>query len=417
MEELKLPGTIKESNEKLFVLNADVKAQGERVKAGQEVMDTDKWKEWDAKMSDIAKLKKHIQGLEAMERIAQEQLIDVKPDKPAEKKELTHESVFQKYLRCQKLTEEEMEFLESKKVDIQGRAVTDPQSVTTTGGGYLIPEGFSNQLEKAIKPYASVLDACTIFDTASGNDLPWPTVDDTSNKGHLLTINTQDTVYNVTYGQVIFYAYMFTSYIVKVPLQLLQDSAFPYESHVAQLLGERLGRILADYFTTGTGSDEPQGIVTGASASSVSSVSASAVTRDNILDLKHSVNQLYRNAPGAAFMFNDNTFKAIAKLTFGTSDDRPLWQPSIATGQPDTIEGKRFYINDSMADIAAAAISMVFGDLKKFHIRRVRGTLFFVYREKFMDYLQVGYQAYNRWDSRMIDAGQHPVKYLLHSNT
>lgn len=417
MEKVKLPGTIKESNEVLFPLIADVKAQDERVKAGQEVMDDDKWVEWNRKMDDIATLKKHIQGLEAMEKLAQQNLLETE-EKVEPVSDITNESVFKKYLRCQKLTDEEQKILEQQFCDLSGsRAVTDPQTVTTTGGGYLVPEGFSNQLEKAILPYASVLEACTIFDTASGNNLPWPTVNDTGNKGHLLTINTQDTVYNVTYGQVIFYAYMFTSYIVKVPLQLLQDSAFPYEGHVAGLLGERLGRILADYFTTGTGSDEPQGIVTGATASSVSSVSASAVTRDNIIDLKHSVNSLYRNAPGAAFMFNDNTFKAIAKLTFGTSDDRPLWQPSITVGQPDLLEGKRYFINDSMADIGAAAISMLFGDLKKFHIRRVLGTIFFVYREKYMDYLQIGYQAYNRWDSRMIDAGTHPVKYLLHSNT
>lgn len=414
-----MPGTLKAAYEMRNQLNADLKAWSERVKEGKDKMDPAEWDKWDRMCDDKNELTRHIQGLEAMERLAQENLVDQEMSKPKEeKKEITHESVFAKYLRCQKLTEEEQVILDGKFNDLNGkRAVTDAQTVTTTGGGYLVPEGFSNQLEKAIKPYASVLDACTIFDTASGNNLPWPTVDDTSNKGHLLTINTQDTVYNVTYGQVIFYAYMFTSYMVKVPLQLLQDSAFPYESHIAQLLGERLGRILADYFTTGTGSDEPQGIVTGASQASVSSVSASAVTRDNILDLKHSVNQLYRNAPGAAFMFNDNTFKAIAKLTFGTSDDRPLWQPSIVTGQPDTIEGKPYFINDSMADIGAAAKSMLFGDLKKFHIRRIIGTIFFVYREKFMDYLQIGYQAYNRWDSRMIDAGQHPVKYLLHSNT
>jgi HK97 family phage major capsid protein len=417
MENLKLPGTIKESNEVLFPLIADVKAQDERVKAGQEVMDEEKWKVWDAKMTDITTLKKHIQSLEAMEKLAQEKLFKDETEKP-KPNEITKESVFKKYLRCQKLTEEEQIILEGQFCDLTDqRAVTDPQTVSTTGGGYLIPEGFSNQLEKAILPYASVLEACTIFDTASGNNLPWPTVNDTSNKGHLLTINTQDTVYNVTYGQVIFYSYMFTSYIVKVPLQLLQDSAFPYEGHVAGLLGERLGRILADYFTTGTGTSQPEGIVTGASNASVSSVSASAITRDNILDLKHSVNSLYRNAPGAAFMFNDNTFKTIAKLTFGTSDDRPLWQPNMTTGQPDLIEGKKYFINDSMADIGAAAKSMLFGDLKKFHVRRVLGTIFFVYREKYMDSLQIGYQAYNRWDSRMIDAGTHPVKYLLHSNT
>jgi HK97 family phage major capsid protein len=116
-------------------------------------------------------------------------------------------------------------------------------------------------------------------------------------------------------------------------------------------------------------------------------------------------------------MMHDTTLKAIAKLDIGTNDARPLWQPSMITGQPDTIEGKRFFINMAMEEIGASNEIMIFGDLIKFVIRKVLGTTLFVYREKYMDYLQVGFQAYSRWDSRLLDAGTYPIKVLVHSAT
>ena len=405
------PGTLKESYEERNKLSADLKAIRESLKPG-ESLDEERSKQVDQMLTDHLGIVKHIDTLEKLDKVNTEMLLNQEEKKEVKKQTLDLDKTFEKFIRygIGNLNQEEIALL-------QGRAVTDPQSTTSTAGGYLIPYGFNAAIDVAMKPYASVLEAAEIMSTSEGNTLYWPTVDDTSVKGHLLTEGSQDTVVKETFGQVIFYAWMFTSYIVKIPLQLLQDSAIDITGLTAQLLGERIGRVLSDYFTTGTGSSEPQGIVTVAAVANMTKPSAAAITRYNILDLKHSVNVLYRNAPGAAWMFNDDTFKAIAKLTIGTNDDRPLWQPSIIGGQPDLLEGKKYFINDSMANVGAGAKSMIFGDLKKFKIRRVLGTQLFVYREKYMDYLQIGFQAYNRWDFRMVDSGQHPVVYMVHANT
>ena len=406
-----LPGTLKESYELRNKAAADLKAIREATKNG-EVIDESKSLEIDRLLDEHTDLCKHIDMLERLEKANFDEAKSTVEHKEPEKKQgRSIEQAFERYIRFGVIDPEDMPTM------AQLRAATDPQGTTDGVGGYLIPTGFQAQLEEAMKPYFTQYEACTVLPTASGNDLHWPTVNDTSNAGHLLTEHSQDTVLKVDFSEVIFYAYMFTSYIVKVSLQLLQDSAIPVEPVLSNLLGVRLGRILSTYFTTGSGSSEPHGIVTAATASGVTSVAAGAITRDNILDLLYSVNSDYRSAPGAAFMMHDTTLKAIAKLTIGTSDDRPLWQPSIITGQPDTIEGKRFYINNSMAELGVSTASMIFGDLKKFQIRKVLGTTLFVYREKYMDYLQVGFQAYSRWDSRLLDAGTHPIKKLVHAAT
>jgi HK97 family phage major capsid protein len=58
-------------------------------------------------------------------------------------------------------------------------------------------------------------------------------------------------------------AYKFSSKIVAVPFELLQDSELDIEATVRELLAERLARVTNTYFTTGTGAPaQPRGIVT-----------------------------------------------------------------------------------------------------------------------------------------------------------
>lgn len=421
----KLPGTIEQTREELNQLKGDLRDMRERIRSGKEEMDSDKDQELDRMLQDVADLTVHEEQLEKLESMSFEKAApvvkEVMEEAEIEKnpKKVTEEQAFEKWLRYGEGSLDNEDRAVLRPVNESGqplnRAGNTPQTVTTTAGGYLIPTGFSNALDQAMLAYWP-FNGVTVLNTASGNDLHYPTVNDTGVKGHLIGINTADTVADVTFSEVVFYAYMFTSYIVKVPLELIQDSYFDMQGLLTRLLAERLGRILADYFTTGTGSSQPEGIVE-AATDAVLNPSASAISRDNILDLKHKVDSIYRDAPMAAFMFNDQTFKAIAKLTFGTSDDRPLWQASIASGQPDTIEGKRFYINPSMANIGASATSMLFGDLSKFVVRRVMGTTMFTFRELYMASRDIGYTAFCRYDSRGLDAGTHPIYKLVHAAT
>src|SRR5207253_3242363 len=123
----------------------------------------------------------------------------------------------------------------------------------TTAGGYLIPTGFSGQLEESMKAYGGVENVADTFNTDTGNPLPWPTFDDTSNTGELLGINTAVNPQDVAYGLVTFNAYKFSSKYVLVPVELMQDSAFDLDAHLASVLGTRLGRVHNTYQTTGTG--------------------------------------------------------------------------------------------------------------------------------------------------------------------
>lgn len=283
------------------------------------------------------------------------------------------------------------------------------QSTVDASGGFTIPEGFSNQLEESMKAFGGMRQASRVFPTASGNDLPWPTVDDTANTGALLAENTAVAEQDFTFANIILKAFKYSSKMVKVSVELLQDSAFNLSSFLARALGERIGRITNTHFTTGDNAGKPQGVVTGAT-SGVTAASATTITADELIDLVHSVDPAYRIGPQVGWMFNDKTFKVLRKLKDG--EGRYLWNPGLQPGAVDSLFGYRYIINQDVADLATASKSVLFGDFSKYLIRDVLGIAVLRLVERFADSHQVAYLAFSRHDGRVLDAGTDPIRFI-----
>lgn len=284
------------------------------------------------------------------------------------------------------------------------------QSTTDSAGGYTIPEGFSNEIESGLKDFGGMYEAARIFPTASGNDLPWPTENNTTQKGEIIAENEEVNEQDVTFASVTLKAFMYSSKEVKISLQLLQDSAFQMESFIGSKLAERIGRITNEHFTTGTGTTQPRGVVT---ASSVGKVAAATTTFTfaEVLDLKHSVDPAYRR--NARFMLSDSTLAAMKKLSIGSADARPLWQPSFVVGEPDRIDGDLYSINQDVADSGTAGNKfLLYGDFSKYIIRQVLGFQISVQRELHIRRHQVGILGFARFDGNLIDAGAGAIKHM-----
>jgi HK97 family phage major capsid protein len=74
-------------------------------------------------------------------------------------------------------------------------------------------------------------------------------------------------------------------------------------------------------------------------------------------------------------------------------------------------------VNNDVVAMAANAKSILFGDFKRYKIRRARGISLVRLNERYADNLQVGFFAYMRADGNLIDAGTNPVKYYANSAT
>ena len=282
--------------------------------------------------------------------------------------------------------------------------------ITGGSGGYFINDAFIARLENALLTYGPMLQVAEVIRTDQGNDISWPTSNDTSNTGALLGENTTiGASVDPTIGQFKLGAYKFSSKLITVPVELIEDAAFDLSGTLAAMLGERLGRVGNTYFTTGNASSQPQGIVNGSTVGPTTA-SATAIAADEIIDLEHSVDPAYR--VGASFMAHDSIFKAIRKLKDGNG--QYLWQPGLQAGVADRLLGYPILTNQDMSSAITANLkTMLFGQMNSYKVRQVSSIRLRRLVERYADYDQEGFIAFLRQDGGLLDAGTHPVKHLL----
>ncbi|CAB4192388.1 COG4653 Predicted phage phi-C31 gp36 major capsid-like protein [uncultured Caudovirales phage] len=281
-------------------------------------------------------------------------------------------------------------------------------------GLYTAPDSPMGALERAMLAFGGMRQVSTVYRTASGTDMPFPTNNDTGNKGAILAENTQVSEVDPTFGQLVLNSYKYSSKLVLIARELLQDSAVNIPELIGQILGERIGRIQNDHFTTGDNSSKPNGVVTAATSASVTTASALVISYDNLVDLVHALDPAYRM--NARFMFSDAALKVIKKIKVaqysGDTVGAPLWIPGLAGMLGDTIMGYPYTVNQSVAVPAASAKAVLFGDFSKYLIRDVSDVRLVRMEERYADYDQVGFTAFVRSDADLLDAGTHPVVYL-----
>jgi HK97 family phage major capsid protein len=308
----------------------------------------------------------------------------------------------------------------SKYGPVQGAGVG-----TGAAGGFTVPQEFLSVLETALRAYGGVRQVATVIRTDSGADMPMATNNDTAAAGVILTENTAAATADVTFGQVILRAFMYSSGIVPVSFQLLQDTAFDMGTWLAMQLAHRLGRIENQHFTTGTGTTaQPQGIANasvGATIGHTQPTGAANVTGYNytsLVTMEHSVDPAYR-ANGARWMMSDTALRQVRLIL--DSQNRPLFVPGYTIGNdavggaPDTLMGYRIVINQDMPVPAANARSIAFGDFSRYYVREVQGVQVMRLNERFADALQVAFLGYQRVDGRIVDAGTNPFRLLQNS--
>ena len=284
---------------------------------------------------------------------------------------------------------------------------------TATTGGETIPEGFVSQWEHSLLAFGGVRQVANIVRTATGADLPWPTTNDTGNTGELLAESASAAVQDVATSAITFNAYKYSSKVVKVSVELMEDSAFDLSSELGRLLGERIARITNNHFTVGTGSSQPNGLVT-ASSAGVTAAATGAIVAAELIDLVHSLDPAYRNsALNTGFMLEDATIKALRKLV--DSDGRYMWSDGggLLGSQQDSLLGWPVTVNQDVGSLATGVKTVVFGAFKKYVIRDVAGLRLRRLVERYAENDQEAFIAFSRHDGDLLDAGTDPSVVLV----
>lgn len=300
-------------------------------------------------------------------------------------------------------------------IPLGGRAELRAQSVgSDTAGGYLQPTNLRDALERALKMYGGPRAVADIVRTDNGGDFVWPAVDDTGNVAELLAENVAAAEQDITLTALTLGAYKYSSKVVRVSNELMEDSVIDLGAELGMLLGERIARQQGAAFTTGTGVSQPQGVVTGA-ALGKTAASATAITADECLDLFHSLDPAYRDDPSCAFAANDSTWLYLRKLK--DTQNRYLWGPGLDGMQSDRFLGKPALTFPSMASMATGAKTMLFGAFRYYKVRDVRGVRLVRLNERYAIEDQTAFVAFLRSDGKLLNPGASaataPMKHLI----
>ncbi len=283
---------------------------------------------------------------------------------------------------------------------------------TTTAGGFTVPTTLADFIVKSMAAWGPMYDEdiCTTISTSGGEQINIPTVNDTTTavvKHTEATALTDDGGSDVTFGQKALNAYVFDTEFIRWSLELSQDSIFNMEPLLGGLLGERLGRRANTELTTGDGTGDPNGVVT-ASSLGKTAAGAAAILSDELIDLLHSVDPAYRGSPKARWMFSDATLAVIRKLKDGQNNY--LWQMgNVTVGEPGTLLGYRYSVNQAMPAVATGLKSVLFGDFGKYYVRKVGAPIIGVMRERFWP--DLGIAGLIRFDGELGDTAA--IKHLI----
>lgn len=292
---------------------------------------------------------------------------------------------------------------------------------TGSGGGYLVPEGFLDRIVEVMKNYGGLLNDCEQLTTDSGNPLPFPTNDDTSNQATVTPEgSTPASGSDVVFGQVQLGAFEYTASgasgnALAVPIALVQDAAIDIDAYVAKILGVRIARKMGADAVNGTGTAQMQGVLQGQAGNTTASTT---LDYDDLVDLVtlHLDSVYWQNAKwymnqaslGTILKLEDDADQLIFKPGFAMIGDVNATQISGAIQVGGILAP--VVIDPGFAAFAANAKWAIFGDMNESMIvRQVRQLEVLVDPYSSANKRQINYNAFVRADARQKNTSSYAL--------
>lgn len=240
------------------------------------------------------------------------------------------------------------------------------QTGSDPDGGYLVPTSVSSRIIEKVYETSNLRSIVTV-ETIAGKELEIPRDEGEFGYGGWVgeTTAPSETTTSQLGVSKIFAHEMFAE--PRVTQNMLEDSGLNIEQWVAKKVGEKLGRIEATAFFTGTGVNQPRGLltyangVTNGTIEQVVSGGATSITWDAIYNLVFQLKDYYTK--NARFLMKRTTVRDVMKLKDGQNNY--LWQMGdIRSGQPSQLLDYNVDRCEDMPTVAASSLSVAFGDFK-----------------------------------------------------
>ena len=251
------------------------------------------------------------------------------------------------------------------------------RDLNTSDDSAIVPQTFYDVIQERLQLVGPMLDGgiVTLLNTTSGEDIKVP-VESTRPLATAIDEGTSISPLDPTFSSLTLKSQK-VAVLTKVSRELLEDSGIDVVAYLGRTLGTSIGIKVNNLLTVGTGTDEPNGIVTAASSAVAGGTGvAGAFTADNLIDLAHSVDGAYVRL-GAGFMMRRTTMGALRKLK--DNQGQYLYLPAAEVGAPDSFMGFPIYENPDVPAVALKTTgnvgkSVLFGATSSYHVRQVGGV-------------------------------------------
>jgi HK97 family phage major capsid protein len=229
-----------------------------------------------------------------------------------------------------------------------------------TTGGYLAPAEYVREIIKTVTEISPARQLARIRTTGNKSIL---LPKRTGQFAALWTAEnaTRTETTGLTYGMLEIFTHELYA-MIDISEQNLEDSAFNLAAEIAAEASEQFAVAEGAAFVSGTGVGKPEGFMTNSGVTSVNSGSASAITADGLISLKHSLKTAYTR--NASWALNRTTLGTVRKLKDGTTTQY-VWQPGLALGKPNTIDGDPYVEVPDMPSEGSNTYPVAYGDFAK----------------------------------------------------
>lgn len=298
------------------------------------------------------------------------------------------------------------------------------QSITYTpgtSGGFLVPQEFEADIIQGMAQFDPLLDKrlVNLLTTKTGRPLTYPGWDLSTIAATLVAEGVQQNPGSVpaTLG-IALGAYTFRASL-DASIELEDDDFEPVVNQMKRAFSIALARGIGAYLATGSGSGQPQGVLTGAANSGITldptiTSDVSGTLNDQFQEAYFSLNRYYRASEKCAWVMSDSTYKWIRKLT--DKQGRPLLD---IRKDKEEIMGKPVLISPTMPTYGGSPIvsgKIVFGDLSHYVVRATQMTLTRTTQAAgYIDYGKALYTARMRVDAKISDptsGASAPIVYI-----
>ncbi|MDD5406006.1 MAG: phage major capsid protein [Sulfurovaceae bacterium] len=288
----------------------------------------------------------------------------------------------------------------------KGEALTPDESRslnigTADKGGYLVPESFATTIIAKQTEKSYMRGIATVSASTSTENLP---VEGDDGENGWIDEEGDYPESDPTIGKVQLAAWK-TGRIVKVTEESLKDTAPAIEAYVSMKFAKSTTKAEEAAFVSGNGTKKPIGFLVTAQTG-VTAASATAITSDEIIDLKYSLDEDYDQ--NAVWMMNRKTLKTIRKMKDANGDY--LWSKGFG-GEPDTLDGKPIVVNKHMPDIATGTAPIAYGDFSYYHIKDRLAMDLMKLDQLYAKTGHVGFRITKRVDGKLVLA--EAVKKLV----